>query len=87
LKQIGEVLHLSKSGNLIIKLQTQSIPPLNSLVFTFSQNKLVGRVVDVMGPVASPYIAVKPEIDRPEKLAGSKVYVEERRSLKHKKRR
>ena len=87
MKQVGEVLHLSKSGNLIVKLQTQQAPPLNSLVFTSSQNKLVGKVVDVMGPVASPYLAVKPEIDKPEKLAGVKIYVEERKGLKRKKRR
>jgi len=43
--------------------------------------RVVGRVVDVLGPVKSPFIAVKPRKDykNPAKLSGKFLYVVERR--------
>jgi len=34
----------------------------------------VGRVFDIMGPVSSPYAAVKPEIPEPQKLVRKMLY-------------
>jgi RNA-binding protein len=35
----------------------------------------VGKVFDVFGPTASPYVAVKPNIQSPEKLINQILYV------------
>lgn len=37
--------------------------------------KPVGKVFDVFGPVSSPYVAVKPTIQKPEKLMNRVLYV------------
>ncbi|MCW4045354.1 MAG: hypothetical protein NWE94_07555 [Candidatus Bathyarchaeota archaeon] len=35
----------------------------------------VGRVFDIIGPVASPYAVVKPTIKAPEKLVNKQLYL------------
>ena len=37
--------------------------------------KPVGKVVDMFGPVASPYATVKPTISKPETLSNRMLYV------------
>ena len=37
----------------------------------------IGNVFDVFGPVASPYVSVRPAIREPAKYVGQLVYVEE----------
>ncbi len=34
----------------------------------------VGMVFDVFGPVSSPYVAVKPSVDEPNRLVGCSLY-------------
>jgi RNA-binding protein len=37
--------------------------------------KPVGKVFDVFGPVSSPYVAVRPTIQKPEKLINRMLYL------------
>jgi rRNA processing protein Gar1 len=53
--QVGTLLHQAKSGRLIIKLSQEVRPG----VFIFDQgNRKLGRVVELIGPVKSPYASV-----------------------------
>lgn len=77
LKQIGTVLHLSKSsGNLILKAESKI--KISDSVFD-KMGKNVGTVFDLFGPVAAPFLAVKPMIDDPERLLGKALFVEEKK--------
>ena len=55
--KIGAVLHISSSGNIII--QGGKIPPLGATIVT-KQNRNVGFVKDIFGPVNNAFISVSP---------------------------
>jgi RNA-binding protein len=75
-RRLGKVLHISSnSGNLILK--AEAIASIGEPV-TDGGERPVGRVFDVFGPVSNPFIAVKPESDRPEKLVGRYLYLRRR---------
>jgi len=79
LRRLGKVLHLSKSGNLIVRLESSNPPQVGTEVFDPKLEK-IGTVNNVMGPVAAPYLSVTPAgHESIEKLAGRIVYLLEKR--------
>jgi len=71
LHRIGHVLHVSNTKNVILK--AENIPHISDKV-TDEKLKAVGTVFDVFGPQTSPYVAVKPHIQNPEKLVNQVLY-------------
>ena len=70
--QVGTLLHQAKSGRLIVRLSQEVRPG----VFVFDQgNRKLGRVVELIGPVKSPYASVAVVSSRLGK-AGDPVFVE-----------
>jgi RNA-binding protein len=65
--EVGEILHLAKSGRLIVKLNAEGAKRVKAgeLLLDASGRK-VGRVAELLGPVKTP--------DRTNRLAGSKVF-------------
>jgi RNA-binding protein len=67
-QKIGEVLHKSKSGKIIVRLQTETRigqPVLDK------KGKRVGQVFDIFGPVTAPYAAIRmkdEETGQPDEL-------------------
>ena len=74
MKKLGYILHQSKNRNLILKSRSIPPPELGASVYDAKRRPL-GIVVDVFGPVKSPYIEVKPLLADAEKLVGRSVYV------------
>ncbi|MFW6117131.1 MAG: H/ACA ribonucleoprotein complex subunit GAR1 [Thermoproteota archaeon] len=72
LQRLGRVLHVSRSRNIIV--QVENIPKIDSTVVDEKLNR-VGRIIDVFGPVSSPYASVKPEIQELGELSGKILYV------------
>jgi len=72
LQRLGLVLHISSSRNMITKVD--KAPKIGEVVVD-ENLKTVGRVFDIFGPVTSPYVAIRPSIQKPDKLAGKIVYV------------
>jgi rRNA processing protein Gar1 len=64
---------MSKSGNLIIRLEQPPVPAEHSLVVDY-KIKRIGLVNSVLGPVKSPYVSVKPDT-HVEDLAGRVTYL------------
>jgi rRNA processing protein Gar1 len=56
LKPLGFTLHISKSGLLTVK--ATNTPRIGSTAFLRGTGP-IGTVIDVFGPVASPYVSVK----------------------------
>jgi len=71
---LGEILHFSKSGRLIIKVDknnTNHRP--GSQVYTEGERK-IGKIAELIGPVGSPYASILPYIQSRSKMSGSKVF-------------
>lgn len=74
MKRLGHVLHQSKNRNLILRSKLSAPPELGAKVYDAKRRPL-GIVVDVFGPIKSPYIEVKPLLTDAEKLVGRSVYL------------
>jgi RNA-binding protein len=72
LQRLGQVLHISPSRNVIIKVE--NLPKIGETVVD-ENLKPVGKVFDIFGPATSPYVAVKPTIREVEKLNSKTLYV------------
>jgi RNA-binding protein len=84
LREVGEVMHLAKSSRLIVRLLGPSSREIHSGEVLVDQNvRGVGKVLEIIGPVASPYASVVPLTGRPNKVLGVKVFRKPR--TKHKK--
>lgn len=75
---------MSSSRNLILKVENP--PRIGDRVV--NQNlKPVGTVFDIFGPVSSPYVAVKPEVEESHDLIDHTLYSVPSPQPKRKKRR
>ncbi len=77
MRRLGKVLHLSKSGNLILKLDQTPVPVIGAEVCDYKLRQ-VGVVNNVLGPVKSPYVSVKPAANLDGTLAGRVLYLVEK---------
>jgi RNA-binding protein len=78
MRRLGEVLHVSKRGSII--LRTDKTPPIGkqAIVLDKKANR-IGNVIDVFGPVSSPYVAIRPFKDvETESLLGQVLYIQKR---------
>lgn len=72
--EIGEVMHLAKSGRLIVKLNAAGKGIRPGEVLIDSAGRRVGKIAELIGPVSAPYASVIPMTDRTARLAGAKVF-------------
>ncbi|HDI46671.1 MAG TPA: H/ACA RNA-protein complex protein Gar1 [Candidatus Methanomethylia archaeon] len=72
LRRLGRILHLSKTGSLILK--TNGFTPKIGTAIVDYKRREIGRVFDIIGSVSSPYLVIKPSIPRPEKVVGLEVF-------------
>jgi rRNA processing protein Gar1 len=71
LEEVGTVLRRARSGMVIVRLKRE---PKEGQVLCDSKGRPVGKVVEVFGPVRSPYASLMPKTDRVEGLLGEKVF-------------
>ena len=72
--EMGEVMHLAKSGRLIVKLNAAGAGIKAGELLVDGSGKRVGKVVELLGPVSAPYASVIPMTDRTSRLVGAKVF-------------
>jgi RNA-binding protein len=72
--ELGEVMHLAKSGRLIVKLYVARAGIRPGELLVDGSGKRVGKVVELLGPVNAPYASVIPMTDRTGRIVGSKVF-------------
>jgi rRNA processing protein Gar1 len=77
LRRLGKVLHLSKSGNLLLRLEQYPVPIIGAQVCDYKLRN-VGVVNNILGPVRTPYISVKPVSNADGALVGRVVYLVEK---------
>jgi RNA-binding protein len=57
---LGKPEKLSKSGMLLVRIQPNNLPKIGEKVVTRKMEH-VGVVYDIIGPIISPYVLIKPE--------------------------
>jgi RNA-binding protein len=73
--EVGEIIHLAKSGRLIVKLSATGAERVKAGEFLIDgSGRRVGRVAELLGPVKSPYASVITMTDKTSRLVGSKVF-------------
>lgn len=75
--RIGKISHFSSSQRLIARMESGTPPPLGSKVFD-GELRPIGLLLDVFGPVHSPFLSIKPEVPFPKKIVGRVIYAEKR---------
>ena len=71
------MLHLSKSGNLVLRLDQPPVPAIRAQVCDYKLRQ-IGVVNNVLGPVKSPYVSVKPTANVGDTLTGRVLYLVEK---------
>ena len=80
LRKLGKILHVSETTkNIIVK--ADFAPRIGSKVFDGEEGE-IGVVFDVIGPVNSPYISVKPSLPYFKKNPGRILFVLEKKVKK-----
>lgn len=74
MRKLGTVQDFSYRGDLVVR--GSFAPPLDGTVLD-ARGRPLGNVKRIFGPVARPYVAVKPIRETSLSLIGSQVYVEE----------
>ncbi|MCX8172605.1 MAG: Gar1/Naf1 family protein [Archaeoglobaceae archaeon] len=59
LVNLGKPEKLSKSGLLLVRVQTKNLPKIGERVVNRKMEN-VGIVYDIIGPIVSPYVLIKP---------------------------
>lgn len=59
MRRLGYFLHIARSGVLIIKLSIKRPPRIGARVLG-PDGRMIGKIVDIIGPVKGPYAVVKP---------------------------
>lgn len=72
MKEIGKVLHLLCGNRAIAKVKVTPKP--GSTIYDI-RRKPIGRVVDIFGPVKSPYIEIEVKEQDQKELINSPIYV------------
>jgi rRNA processing protein Gar1 len=80
---LGEILHFSKSGRLIVKLDRFDTSIKNGQNVSNEEGKKIGKITEFIGPISSPYASILPFIQKKNKLTGKKVYIEKNFRKKH----
>ena len=82
MQRIGPVLHISPSRNIIVKIE--KTPRIGETVVD-ENLRIVGKVFDMLGPVSSPYVTIRPTIPKPEELTKKTLYISPQRGERRKK--
>ena len=73
MEMIGEIIHMAKSGRLIVKVEENSNHNLIGQALIDNKGSRIGKIIELIGSVKSPYASVMPTINS-KYTVGGKVY-------------
>ncbi|KAG2473399.1 MAG: hypothetical protein NPMRTHETA2_1220001 [Nitrosopumilales archaeon] len=82
MQEIGEIMHLARSGRVIIQL-TKLVE--EGQVLCDEKSGKVAKVMELIGPVAKPYASAVPLTNNIKKFTGKKVFALENSPAKKQK--
>ncbi|MGN6348955.1 MAG: H/ACA ribonucleoprotein complex subunit GAR1 [Candidatus Nitrosocosmicus sp.] len=80
---LGKILHFSKSGRLIVKIDRYNSSMKIGKNVTDEEGKRLGKITELLGPVISPYASIIPFVQKRNRLVGAKVYLDENLRKSH----
>ncbi|HEY9385656.1 MAG TPA: Gar1/Naf1 family protein [Nitrososphaeraceae archaeon] len=76
MKEIGEILHLAKSGRLILRSTAGNIDNNETGKWVVDEKgKRIGKIVEIFGPVRLPYASIAPVKGKRNIITGIKVFI------------
>lgn len=73
MQEVGRVAHLAGSGRVIVKLSREV--PEGGILYD-SRSARIARVMELIGPVKSPYASAAPLTNNTRRLPGRRLYAE-----------
>ena len=70
MEKIGEIVHLAKSGRLIVKVEENINHNLIGQSLIDDKGSKVGKIIELIGSVKSPYASVIPTVDSKYSVGG-----------------
>lgn len=70
MEKIGEIVHLARSGRLIVKVEENINHNLIGQSLIDDKGSKVGKIIELIGPVKSPYASVIPTINSKYSIGG-----------------
>ena len=71
MEKIGEIVHFAKSGRLIVKVEENINHNLIGQSLIDDKGSKVGKIIELIGPVKSPYASVIPTINSKYSIGGA----------------
>ena len=84
MQRIGLVLHVNSNRNIILK--AENLPHIGDQVTDENLNP-AGTVLDIIGPVNSPYVTVRPNTETPNRLIKHPLYANPSTKTRREKRK
>ncbi|MEM3955821.1 MAG: Gar1/Naf1 family protein [Candidatus Bathyarchaeia archaeon] len=72
MKEAGEILHVIKGNKVVAKVK---FPLKLGLTVYDIRRKPIGQIIDIFGPVKSPYVEIDVGEQDPKKLVNSPIYI------------
>jgi rRNA processing protein Gar1 len=73
MEMIGEIIHMAKSGRLIVKVEENTTHNLIGQALIDNKGSRIGKIIELIGSVKSPYASVMPTSNS-KYTVGGKVY-------------
>jgi len=73
MEMIGEIIHMAKSGRLIVKVEENPNHNLIGQALIDNNGSRIGKIIELIGSVKSPYASVMPTLNS-KYIVGGKVY-------------
>jgi rRNA processing protein Gar1 len=73
MEMIGEIIHMAKSGRLIVKVEENTNHNLIGQALIDNNGSRIGKIIELIGSVKSPYASVMPTSNS-KYAVGGKVY-------------
>jgi rRNA processing protein Gar1 len=70
---IGEIIHMAKSGRIIVKVEESTNHNLIGQALIDNKGSRIGKIIELIGSVKSPYASVMPTLNS-KYIVGGKVY-------------
>ncbi len=84
MQEVGEIMHLAKSGRVIVQL-TKLVE--EGQILCDNKSVKVAKVMELIGPVSKPYASAIPLTNNIKKFTGKKIFALEITAKKQKIRR
>jgi RNA-binding protein len=76
MEELGKVLHVARSGRIIVKVNADAGEKKSTgMLLVDSSGLRIGKIQEIFGPVFSPYASVLPTREKLTGIIGARVFI------------